>query len=412
MKSIENHYAQLLGLQTPWEVTNVDLQLDDKRVEIQLEHPLGKKVRCPECDGMCTIADHAPQRRWRHLDTMGFTTELVAKTPRADCSDCGVKTVAVPWSSKGSRFTLMFEAFAVEVLNACGNVTKARELLRLGWDAVQRIMERAVERGLARRDKDNITSVGMDEKSFRRGHDYISLLNDLDGGRVIEVVEGRKEKNADTLWESMTEEVRDKIQAVAIDMWPAFINSAEKNAPKADIVHDRYHISDHLNKAVDKIRRKENRQLMSEGDTRLTGTKYLWLFNVENVTDAKWMEFEKLLEADFKTAEAWMLKENMRHFWDYKHAGTARDFFEKWYGEVISFGEAAMTKVAEMLKKHLPNILTYFKHRVTNAVSEGLNSKIQSIKSMARGFRGFENYRTRILFFCGKLDMSISTATH
>ena len=412
MESIENHYAQLLGLQAPWEVAEVELQLEAKRVEIHLTHPLGVKVRCPECGGDCTVADHAPQRRWRHLDTMGFTTELVAKTPRSDCGDCGVKTVAVPWAGKGSRFTLMFEAFAIEVIGACGNVTRAGGLLRLGWDAVQRIMARAVERGLARRGEETIARVGMDEKSFRRGHNYISLLNDLDGGRVIEVVEGRKEENADTLWDSLGEGQRSRVEAVAIDMWPAYINSVAKRVPGAAIVHDRYHISGHLNKAVDQVRRKENRELVGEGDATLKGTKYLWLFNVENITESRWMEFENLLEADLRTAEAWMLKENMRHFWSYKHAGNARKFFEKWYGEVVGFGEKAMVKVAEMLKVHLPNILTYFKNRITNAVSEGLNSKIQSIKAMARGFRGFDNYRTRILFFCGKLDLSISPSTH
>lgn len=412
MESIENHYAQLLGLQTPWEVVEVELQLEAKRVEINLEHPLGVKVSCPECDRDCTIADHAPQRKWRHLDTMGFTTELITKTPRASCDNCGVKTIAVPWAGKGSRFTLMFEAFAIEVIKACGNVTKAGDLLRLGWDAVQRIIERAVERGLARREEETITYVGMDEKSFRKGHNYISLLNDLNSSRVLEVAEGRKEENSDSLWDSLSEEMRSKVKAVAIDMWPAYINSAAKNAPNADIVHDRYHISGHLNKAVDQIRRKENRELVADGDTMLKGTKYLWLFNVENLTEPRWMKFENLLAADLKTGEAWMLKETMRRFWEYKHAGNARKFFEKWYSKVIGTGETAMVKAAEMLKSHLPNILTYFKHRITNAVSEGLNSKIQSIKAMARGFRTFENYRTRILFFCGKLDLSISPSTH
>ena len=343
---------------------------------------------------------------------MGFTTELVARTPRSDCRECGVKTTGVPWASKGSRFTLTFEAFAIEVINACGNVTKAAELLGVGWDAVQRIMKMAVERGLARRVDEDISTAGVDEKSFRKGHNYISLLNDLERGRVLEVVEGRKEENADALWDSLSEEARGKVEAVALDMWPAFINSTAKKVPEADIVHDRYHISAHLNKAVDQVRRKENRELAAEGEEILKGTKYLWLFNVENITEKRWMEFENLLESDLRTAEVWMLKENMRHFWEYKHAGTARKFFEDWCQRVENCGETAIVKVAEMLKKHLPNILTYFRHRITNAVSEGLNSKIQSIKTMARGFRGFENYRTRILFFCGKLDMSIEPVTH
>ena len=134
--------------------------------------------------------------------------------------------------------------------------------------------------------------------------------------------------------------------------------------------------------------------------------------NVENITEDRWMEFDRLLKMDLKCAEAWAMKETFRHFWDYKYAGNARKFFVKWLKWVEEHGEEPMKKVGRMLNDHLPEVLNYFRHRITNAVSEGLNSKIQSIKSMARGFRGFENYRIRILFFCGKLDMAVSSATH
>ncbi len=104
----------------------------------------------------------APERTWRHLDTMQFTTELRARVPRSNCSKCGVKTVNVPWAGKHSRFTLMFEAFAIEVLQACSNVKRAASLLRLHWDSVQAIMERAVNAGLERRSTEAVKRVGMD----------------------------------------------------------------------------------------------------------------------------------------------------------------------------------------------------------------------------------------------------------
>lgn len=412
MEKLDEHYAKLLGLEEPWGIKDVDLRLGESKVEIALEHPVGRKVKCPGCGGECTIADHAPERRWRHLDTMQFTTELVARTPRADCPGCGVKTIAVPWAGKNSRFTLMFEAFAIKVIDACGTVSKAAGLLNLDWDAVQRIIDRGVERGLERRALEGVEYVGMDEKSFRRGHRYITLLNDIVKGRVLEVVEGRKETSADALWDGLGEDVRGGIKAVAIDMWDAFISSAKKNVPDADVVHDRYHVSAHLGKALNSIRSKEHRELSALGDDTLKGSKHLWLFNIDNLTEEKWRRFEPLLKLDLKSAEAWALKENMRWFWGYKYAANAKKFFQKWYDQVTAYGEAAMVRVADMLKSHLPDILTYFRHRITNAVSEGLNSRIQSIKSMARGFRGFANYRTRILFFCGKLDMQLSSATH
>jgi transposase len=412
MENLDHHYAQLLGLQSPWEVTDVNLDLEHKRVRIRLEHPNGVAVKCPECGCECTIADRAPERQWRHLDTMQFETALVAATPRAACVECGVKTIAVPWAGKNSRFTLMFESFALKVIEACGCVEQARELLRIGWDAVQRIMERGVARGLERRKLDQVRYAGIDEKSFRKGHNYVSVLNDLEEARVLEVVEGRTRQSADSLWQTLGGEVLGSIEAVAMDMWEAFMKSTRANVPQALIVHDRFHIAGYLTKAVNQVRSREHRKLLAAGDETLTGSKFLWLFSVENITEERWMHFEQLLKMDLKCAEAWAMKESMRHFWDYKYEGNARKFFTKWLNWVNEHGEEPMKKVGRMLESHLPEVLNYFSHRITNAVSEGLNSKIQAIKSMARGFRGFKNYRVRILFFCGKLNMAISHPTH
>lgn len=412
MQDLDEHYLNLLGLSEPWSVTEVDLSLEDLRVTIHIEHELGVGVECPECGAGCTIADHAPERKWRHLDTMQFGTELVARTPRADCKKCGVKTIAVPWAGKHSRFTLLFEAFAIRVLEASSSVEKARGLLRLSWKAAQTIMERGVARGLERRKIETVRYAGMDEKSFRRGQDYISVLNDLEGGRVLEVVEKRTGEAADQLWDVLSAEQLGGVEAVAMDMWEAYVNSAGRKVPGADIVHDKYHISAYLNEGVNKVRRQEHKELMSEGDESLKGTRQLWLFNMHNLTEEKWMSFEKLLDMELRSAEAWAMKEQFRWFWDYKSAGWARRHFDKWYAWVEEAGLGPMLKVANMMRERLDNILTYFKHRITNAVSEGLNSKIQSLKSAARGFRGFQNYRTRILFFCGKLDMSITLPSH
>lgn len=199
MEKLSEHYGLLLGLDDSWEASEVELDLEGQRVEIRLTHR-GGPVNCPECRTACSIADHAPERSWRHLDTMQFETVLRAATPRANCPRCGVKTIAVPWAGKHSRFTLLFEAFAVRVLQAANNVKRAAALLGLDWDSVHRIMERAVERGLARRSLDEVRHVGVDEKSFGRGHDYVSVLTDLSGARVLEVSQGRDQAGADALW--------------------------------------------------------------------------------------------------------------------------------------------------------------------------------------------------------------------
>lgn len=404
--SLKTHYAQLLGLQDPWSVSQVNLDLEGKSVEIALEHGGGRKVECPECGGQCAIADHSPERRWRHLDTMQFETVLRARLPRADCPKCGVKTTEAPWSGKHSRFTAFFEAFALEVIEASSSVSAACKVLRLSWKSAHAIMERAVERGLKRRKVENLRHVGVDEKSFGRGHNYISVMSDLEGSRILEVVADRSEESAAHLWKEIPEEQRGSIEAVAMDMWKPFMTAARKAAPQAEIVHDRFHISKHLNEAVDQVRRREHRELSREGEYLLKKTRYLWLRNVENVPEQRWESFEKLQQIDLKTSRAWALKENFRCFWDYSYAANAARFFNRWHGWAVRSRLRPIKEKARMLKSHLDGILSYFRHPITNAITEGFNSRIQAIKAAARGFRSFRNYRTRILFYCGKLNLS------
>jgi transposase len=299
----------------------------------------------------------------------------------------------------------MFEALAIKVLQAAANVKKAAELLGLSWDAVHSIIKRAVDRGLERRKLEGIYHVGVDEKSFGSGQDYVSLMTDLNANRVLEVVESRTTDACDKLWETMSEEQRKKITAVSMDMWQAFMASAEKNVPEAEIVHDKFHISKYLGEAVDKVRRRENKELRSVGDDRLTGTRQLWLFNEENLDEDRHNELLTAMRHDLKTGRAWAIKENFRHFWEYIYAYSAEGFFDRWYSWAIRSRLEPIKKVARMLKKHLGGLLSYFRHRITNATTEGFNSRIQSIKSAARGFRTFANYRLRILFYCGKLSM-------
>jgi transposase len=405
MDEMHHHYRQLLGLTGDWDVESVDLCLSEKRVLIVLEYA-GEKGSCPECSALCSLHDQAPLRRWRHLDTMQFETLLEARTPRVNCPQCGVKTCSVPWAGKHSRFTLWFEAFAIAVLNASSNISAASALLKLNWDATHQIMQRAVDRGLARRSVEDVKHVGIDEKSFGRGQDYVSVLTDLDGSRVLEVAPGRDEQAANALWKALPDNQRVQIEAVAIDMSQAFENSVRANVPHADIVHDKFHISKNLNEAVDQVRRREHKVLKQEGDDRLKGNKQLWLYRPDHIPEERILDFEALKNQQLKTARAWAIKENFRWFWMNCYAGNARKYFHRWYSWASRSRLPPIIKVAKMIKQRLANVLTYFRHHITNAISEGFNSRIQSIKANARGFRNFDNYRTRILFFCGKLDLA------
>ena len=402
--SVHEHYRRLLLLPEPWEVTKVEEDLIGQRVTVWLRWPDGVRVTCPECGQPMPIYDRLPERSWRHLSVMQYRLELRCAVPRCDCGQDGVKTMNVPWAEPGSRFTLHFEAFAVAVIAACRSLTQAAELLCLHWDSVQRIIDQAVKRGLARRTTEGVTRVGLDEKSFLRGQSYVSLMTDLTGRRVLDVVAGRDTSTVVKLWSALPEQQRRQVEAAAMDMGAPFINGTRLAAPNADIVHDRFHVSKPLNEAVDQTRREESAKLASDGDDTLKRTRFLWLHGT--VPDERKEDFEVLLETNLRTARAWAYKEQMVEFWNQPDAEAGNAFFQQWYRSVMHSRLPKLKKVAKTLKAHLAGLLTYFKHRITNALTEGFNSKIQALKADARGFRRFENYRTRILFFCGKLDLA------
>jgi transposase len=402
---LHKHYSLLLGLVPPWLVTNVDLNMEKRLVEIDVQWPADHQVECPKCSRSCSIKDHREERRWRHLDTMQFQTIIKSRVPRSECPDHGVKTINVPWAGPNSRFTLLFERLAIDVMMAAKSIKEAAKLLGLSWDQVHHIQRRAVERGLLRRELNEIKHVGIDEKSFLKGHKYASLMVDIDGERILDVVEGRTLEAANSLWQKLPEEVRSGVDAVAMDMWDAFITSAKANAPQADIVHDKFHISKYLNEAVDKVRRAEHRAFMKDDDETLKGAKYLFLKNPENMSDSEKERFKALRMDKLKSGRAWSIKEMFSEFWTYSYQASAEKFFQRWYWWATHSRLKPIIDVAKLMKRHLPNILTYLRHLITNAMMEGFNSKIQTIKANARGYRNFGNYRVAILFYCGKLDL-------
>jgi transposase len=403
--AVAAHYGLLLGIQSPWRVRNANLDIVARRVDIEVEHEPNKPVACPECRRVCNRHDHAPQRTWRHLDVMQFTTQIKAKVPRCNCEEHGVLTLTPPWAEPGSHFTLLFEAFAVQILLASASVTQAADLLNLDWDSMQRIMDRAVARGMARRSTDGLTYVGLDEKSFGKGQDYISVMVDHTKRRVLEVVPDRTTDAAEKLWESVPETQRSQVAAASMDMGAGFTAATRTAAPQAAIVYDRFHVSKHLNDGVDKVRRDEHRKLLEKGDDSLTDSKFMWLTGMP-LEGERALVFEELCARELKTSKAWAFKEIFIEFWAQPDELRAKAFFDDWFAQVMKTRLEPMKKVARMLQSHLLGMLNYFLHPITNAITEGFNSRIQAIKSAARGFRSFKNYRTRILFFCGRLDLA------
>ena len=302
---------------------------------------------------------------------------------------------------------MLFERLAIDWLGAASQKAVAKHL-HLSWDEIHGIMDRAVERGLARREADPVKYIGVDEKAFRKGHNYLTIVNDLERSRVLYVAEERKKSSLDGFWPTLTQKQLEGIEGVAMDMWDPFVNSVLNHLPAADkkIVFDKYHIAAHLGDAVDRVRRQERKTTAAEGDERLVGTKYDWLRNPVNFTDAAWEEFKSLRESTLKTARAWALKQSAMSLYDYVYEGAAMNHFNWWYNWATHSRLQPIIEVARTLKRRIGNILTYLDHRITNATSESINAKIQWVKYTARGFRNIHNFKTAIYFHCGGLDMA------
>ncbi len=387
----------------------VDLKLKEGEVHVYLTHEDNREWACAECGVLCPLYDHQPERQWRHLDTCQYRTILHAEPPRSQCPEHGVRVVKLSWAEASSRFTALFEGLAIEWLKHASQKAVG-EQLRLSWDEIHGIMERAVERGLARRQAEEIPYLGVDEKAFRKGHKYLTLVNDLTRSRVLYVAEDREQSSLDGFWPTITAEQQASIEAVALDMWDPYVASVRGHLPKAEekMVFDKFHIAKHLGEAVDRVRRREHKVLKAEGDERLKGTKYDWLRNPASMEGEQKREFAELRKSELKTARAWALKETAMDLYDYVYEKPARRHFHWWYNWAVRSRLQPMKEVAAMLKRRFENIITYLRHRITNAASESLNAKIQWIKYTARGFRNKQNFINAIYFHCGSLDLAPS----
>lgn len=405
-------YAVLLGLRTPWTVERVEMDIARQEVSVYVAHPPKTRFRCPRCERELAVFDHLAERRWRHLDSCQFMTYLQAQPPRIQCPEHGRLQVELPWAEAGSRFTHMFEALAIDVLLAA-NVKRAAQLLRITWDEAWGVMSRAVQRGRQAKEHAVPAYLGIDEKAIAKGHRYMTVVCDLKQGTVQYVGEERTEESLAAYFAAFTAQECARIEAVCMDMWPAYISATRAAVPGADdkIVFDRFHIMQHVLGALDLVRRAENKALRAADDERLVRTKYLWLRSEENLTTAAAAQFSALKNATLKTARAWALKESLRTLWDYASRGWAQRFWQRWYFWATHSRLAPIIEAARLIERHLHNVLTYFTHRVTNAVAEGLNSKIATIQKRACGFRNRDHFKIAVYFHCGGLSLYPSALT-
>jgi transposase len=404
-------YRQLLGLTDPWRVDHVELSVKEQRVDVYAWHTDSLLWPCPECGAELPVNDHAAERVWRHLDSCGFATYLHARAPRVACSRDGVRQVALPWAEPRSRFTALFETFAIDVLKET-DVKGACRILHLTWDEAWAILERAVARGQTRKEHRVPALLGVDEKAAQKGHRYLTIVSDLERGTVEYLANERRQDSLDGYFAPLAAEERASIKAVAMDMWEPYVNSVRSYLPDPDekIVFDKFHIMKHMGEAVDTVRKGEHRALSASGSSLLARSKYLWLYAAENLPERHRARFSELRSENLRTGRAWAIKESLRVLWHYVRRGWALQFFKSWYFWATHSRLRPVIAMARMLKRRLDGVLNYFSAaRITSAVAEGLNSKVQTVKKMAYGFRNTEHFKTAIFFHCGGLQLYPAT---
>jgi transposase len=197
----------------------------------------------------------------------------------------------VPWAERYSRVTTLMIGFVIKLLQVCPTTQGVCNLTRLSWSTVNAIMVSAVERGMLRRTEEEISYLGIDEKSSQKGHRYATILTDIDRSRVLDLIPERKLEAAKTLLQTLTPTQRASVKAVAMDMWPAFMNAAKHCMPQADIVHDKFHVAKYLGDAVDTVRKQEHRRLSQAGNSPLTGSKWAWLKSYPDGRSAEAVSF-------------------------------------------------------------------------------------------------------------------------
>jgi transposase len=401
----EELFKLALNLESPWIIKSIDIDIEEKQLDIQIGFERGSKFPCPQCGKQeCNIHDTI-ERTWRHLNFFEFKTYLHCHVPRTECESCGVKLVKVPWARKRSGFTLLMDSLIV-LLAQCMPVKAVADFIGEHDTRIWRVLEYYILEARSGEDFSEVKSVGVDETSKAKGHNYVSVFVDLDESKVIYVCEGKDSAAIGSFKDDLEEHngSAEKIANFCCDMSPAFISGVISNFPEAEITFDKFHVMKLMNEAVDQVRREEQSQ-----NAQLKKTRYIWLKNPEKLTEKQKKKLGSLRNMRLKTMKAYEIKLSLRDFWNFKDLLLAEDFLIKWYYWATHSRRDPVIKCAKTIKAHWKGILNYTKTRINNGILEGINSIIQSAKASARGFRSTKNYILTIYLRCGKLKFNLPT---
>jgi transposase len=383
-----------------------------RKITIRIEHDPEKTLACPICAQRTKLYDHRV-RVLRYLDTCQYETFLEVHVPRIECKRDGVQQIQIPFAEKHSRFTSRFERAIIVWLQDCPIRIVAKNF-KLSWDEVDGILQRAVQRGLARRKCQPVKNIGIDETSYQKRHEYVTIVLDKDRDRVIDVLDDRKAETLGTWLKTQGNSDLSGLESISMDMWDPYIKAVKEAIPDAQdkIVFDRFHVSKHFNEALDKVRRREHNTFMKEaGESPLSKSRFQWLIN-SNRTDnrsSKRKTFLSLSRLNLETARAWRIKKKKKSLWEYMYMKVAEEAWKKLLRRISLCRIPEIIKAGLTVRNYFWGIPNAIRLHETNGIVEAKNNCIQRIKRMACGFRNRNRFKNAILFHLGNLDLFPST---
>jgi transposase len=382
----------------------VDLIEKDNLIEIYMDVYSKRRLQCGSCGTFSPQRDRLKERRIKHVPLWGIPVVLVYRPARVKCSHCQkVRVEDIPFAQGKSRMTKGL----VWTLSGMGKLLPwqtVAEMFKVNWGTVRAAVKQAVEYGLAHRKIGRVIYIGVDEVSSRKGHKYVTVVYDLTGKRMLWMGKDRTKETLETFFQEHGQALKGTLKGVCCDMWQPYIDVVTKHVnDDVVMVFDKFHIIQHLNKAVDEVRKEEARELKKDNPELLKKTRYIWLKNPENLTDNQRSRLGYLEKLNLKVNRAYLLKESFRDFWDYSYPKSAKKYLAKWFWWATHSRLKPLRDFARMLRKHQEGIMNYFKCRITNGITEGMNNKAKTVIKRCYGFRTVDTLKLAFYHSLGKL---------
>lgn len=402
---METFIRKALGLKAH-RVVKVEEDDTAGQLVVHLDRVGHRRLRCGACglEASRAAPTRRPPRRWRDLAMREHVVELVYAPYRVWCRRCGLRVERVPWADKWQRVTHALVR-AVATLARVVDWTSVATHFRLNWKTVAATVEAAVLWGLAHRRWAPLHVLGLDEVSRRKGQQYLTIAYDLGRGRVVWVGRDRTTATMERFFAWLGPRRARAIHTVCCDMWAVYIDAIRTHLPAATIVFDRFHLSHHLSRAVDDVRRQTWRQMAGRDKIEFKRTRFLWLTNPENLHRAERTRLSALLRLNSPIVKAYLLKEDLRRFWNYHSTAWAAGHLRQWLWRASHSRLDPFKKVARMLRAHLDGVLAWTRIRVTNGALEGMNNKVKVISHRAYGFQTSWAYIANIYHCCAGLPL-------